>query len=108
MYIYCACVCITIGIPPVENLTAVDNCTSVTVSWDITDEGSCKDLSYNVLLTSLDDGVILQSMMTNDTSHTFSVETSNELFRVNVSTLNANARGPSRTAIANVHVSPNG
>ena len=109
MYIYCAFVCITIGIPPVENLTAVDNCTSVTVSWDITDEGSCKDLSYNVSLTSLDDGVILQSMMTNDTSHTFTgVETRNEMFSVNVSTLNANARGPSCTAIANVHVSSNG
>ena len=86
---------------------AVDNCTSVTVSWDITDEGSCK-LSYNVLLTSLDDGVILQSMMTNDTSHTFSVETSNEIFRVNVSALNENARGPSRTVTANVHALPNG
>ena len=88
---------------------AVDNCTSVTVSWDITDEGSCKDLSYTVLLTSHDDGVILQSMITNDTSHIFTgVEASNKMFRVNVSTLNANARGLSRTVTANVHVSPNG
>ena len=88
---------------------AVDNCTSVTISWDITDEGSCKHLSYNVSLTSLDDGVILQSMMTNDTSHTITgVEASNEMFRVNVSALNGNARGPSRTSTANVHVSPNG
>ena len=94
---------IPIGIPPVENLTAVDHCTSVTVSWDITDEGSCKDLSYNVLLTSRDDGVILQSMISNDTSYTFSVEASNELFSVNVSTVNGNARGPSCTAIANVN-----
>ena len=98
---------LTIGIPSVENLMAVDNCTSVTVSWDITDEGSCKDLSYNVLLTSLDDGVVLQSMITNDTSHTFSVETSNELFSVIVTALNGNARGPSRTVIANVNA-PNG
>ena len=98
----------SIEIPPVENLTAVDSCTSVTVSWDITDEGSCKDLSYNVLLTSLDDGVILQSMITNDTSHTFTgVETSNELFSVNVSTFNENTRGLSRTTIANVNA-PNG
>ena len=88
---------------------AIDNCTSVTVSWDITDEGSCKDLSYNVLLTSLDDGVILQSVITNDTSHTFTgVETANEMFSVNISALNGNARGPSRTVTANVHVSPNG
>ena len=88
---------------------AVDNCTSVTVSWDITDEGSCKDLSYNILLTSRDDGVILQSVMSNDTSHTFTgVETRNEMFRVNVSALNENARGLSRTVTANVHVSPNG
>ena len=95
---------IPIGIPPVENLMAVDNCTSVTVSWDITNEGSCKDLSYNVSLTSLD-GVVLQSIITSDTSHTFiGVEASNELFSVNVSTVNGNARGPSRTAIANVNV----
>ena len=98
---------IPIGIPPVENLMAVDNCTSVIVSWDITDEGSCKDLSYNVLLTSLDDGVILQSMMTNDTSYNFTgVEASNEMFSVNVSV--GNARRPSRTSTANVGVSPNG
>ena len=84
---------------------AVDHCTSVTVSWDITDEGSCKDLSYNV---SLDDGVILQSMITNDTSHTFSVEASNRKFRVNVSALNENARGPSRTVTADVRALPNG
>ena len=89
---------------------AVDNCTSVTVSWDITDEGSCKDLSYNVLLTSLDDDVILQSVITNDnTSHTFTgVETANEMFSVSVSAFNGNARGPSHTATAVVHASPNG
>ena len=88
---------------------AVDNCTSVTVSWDITAEGSCKDLSYNVLLTSLDDGVILQSVITNDTSHTFTgVETSNEMLSVNVNAFNRDARGPSRTVTANVHVSPTG
>ena len=98
---------IPIGIPPIENLMAVDNCTSVTVSWDITNEGTCRDLSYNVLLTSLDDGVILQSIITSDTSHTFSVEPSNKLFSVNVSTFNENARGPSCTAIANVNA-PNG
>ena len=88
---------------------AVDNCTSVTVSWDITDEGSCKDLSYNVLLTSLDDDVILQSVITTDTSHTFTgVETANEMFSVSVNTFNGNARGPSRTVTAVVHASPNG
>ena len=91
---------IFIGIPPVENLTAVDNCTSVTVSWDITDEGSCKNLSY---IVSLDDGA-MQSMMTNDTSHTFSVETSNELFSVDVSAINGKATGPSCTATANVNL----
>ena len=97
---------LAIGIPPVDNLMAVDNCTSVTVSWDITDEGSCKDLSYNVLLTSLDDDVILQSVITNDTSHTFTgVETSNEMFSVNVFALNGNA---SRIVTAVVHASPNG
>ena len=100
---------IYIGIPPVDNLMAVDNCTSVTVSWDITDEGSCRDLSYNVLLTSLDDDVILQSVITTDTSHTFTgVETANKTFNVSVDALNGNARGPSRTTTAVVRVSPNG
>ena len=89
---------------------AVDNCTSVTVSWDITDEGSCKDLSYNVSLTSLDDDVTLQSVITNDTSHTFTgVETSNEMFSVSINAFNENARGPSRTVTAVVaRASPNG
>ena len=85
---------------------AVDNCTSVTVSWNVTDR-PCRNLSYNVSLTSHDDGVILQSLITNNTSHTFSVEPSNELFSVSVSTFNENATGPSRTAIANVNA-PNG
>ena len=88
---------------------AVDNCTSVTVGWDITDEGSCKDLSYNVSLTSLDDDVILQSVITYDTSHTFTgVETANEMFSVNVFALNVNIRRPSCTATAVVRASPNG
>ena len=88
---------------------AVDNCTSVTVSWDITDEGSCRDLSYNVSLTSLDDGVLLQSVITNDTSHTFTgVETANKMFNVSVNAFNENVRGPSHTVTAVVRVSPNG
>ena len=100
---------LAIGIQPVNNLMALDNCTSITVSWDITDEGSCKDLSYNVLLTSLDDGVILQSVITTDTSHTFTgVETANEMFSVNVSALNGDVRGPSHTVTAVVRASPNG
>ena len=93
------------GIPAVENLMAVDNCTSVTVSWD---EGSCKDLLYNVSLISRDDGVTLQSVITDATSHTFTgVETPNEMFDVSVTALNGNARGPSRTSTAEVCV-PNG
>ena len=58
LYLY---VCI-IGIPAAENLIAVDSCTSVTVSWNITDEISCEDLSYNVSLISRGDGIILQSI----------------------------------------------
>ena len=87
---------------------AVDNCTSVTVSWNITDEGSCKDLSYNVSLISRDDGVTLQSVTTDATSHTFiGVETSNELFIVNVTAFNGNARGPSLIATTNIYLLPN-
>ena len=98
----------SIGIPAVENLMAVDNCTSVTVSWDITDEGSCEDLSYNVSLISHDDGVTLQSITTDATSHTFTgVETSNEIFIVIVTSFNKNATGSSRTATADVRISAN-
>ena len=84
---------------------AVDNCTSVTVSWDIR---TCKELSYIISLTSHDDDVILQSNITNNTSHTFTgVETLNEMFNVNITAFNVNARGPSRTATADVRVSSN-
>ena len=88
---------------------AVDNCTSVTVSWNITDEVYCENLLYNVSLISRDDGVTLQSITTDATSHTFtSVETSNEMFNVRVTAFNENARGPSHTITANVRVSANG
>ena len=98
----------SIGIPAVENLMAVDNCTSVTVSWNNTNEGSCEDLSYNVSLISHDNGVILQSITTDATSHIFTgVETSNEMFNVSVTAINDNARGPSRIATADVHISSN-
>ena len=106
---YVATVCIYVGIPAVENLMAVDNCTSVTVSWDITYEGSCEDLSYNVSLTSHNDGVILQLITTTATSHTFTgVETSDKTFNVSVTAFKENTRGPSRIATADVYVSPNG
>ena len=104
LYIY-----LYIGIPAVENLMAIDNCTSVTVSWDITDEVNCKDLSYNVSLILRDNGVILQSITTDATSHSFKeVETSNEMFNVSVTAFNVNARGPSNISTADVHVASNG
>ena len=97
------------GIPAIENLMAVDNCTSVTVSWNITDEGPCKNLSYNESLISRDDGVTLQSNITDATNYTFTgVETSNELFNVSVTAFNENATGSSRTVTVDVHVSLNG
>ena len=94
------------GITPVENLMAVDNCTSVTVSWNMTNEGSCKDLSYNVSLILR---VTLQSIITDATSHTFrGVMTSNEMFNVSVTAFNENASGSSRISTADVRVSSNG
>ena len=88
---------------------AVDNCINVTVSWDITDEVYCEHLSYNVSLISHDDGVTLQSNTTDATNHTFTgVETSNVMFNINVTAFTENARGPSRTATADVRVSTNG
>ena len=95
--------CIPIGIPPVENLMAVDNCTSVTVSWDIR---TCKGLSYSVSLTSPDSGVILQSITTDTINHTFMGV--DEMFNVSVTAFNENSRGPSHTAAADVRVSSNG
>ena len=106
---YVATVFTYIGIPAVENLMAVDNCTNVTVSWDITDEVYCEHLSYNVSLISHGDGVTLQSIATTANSHTFTgVETSNGMFNVSVTAFTENARGPSPIATADVHVSPNG
>ena len=61
---------IIIGIPPVENLTVADQCTTIRANWSIT-EGSCTDLSYNVTLLS-SDGVILQGpFTTSDTVYDF-------------------------------------
>ena len=85
---------------------AVDNCTSVTVSWNITDEVYCEDLLYNVSLISRDDGVTLQSNTTDATNHTFTgVETSNEMFNVSVNAFKENSTGHSHTATADVRVS---
>ena len=97
------------GIPPVKNLMAVDNCINVTVNWNITDEGSCKHLSYNVSLILRDDDVTLQSNITSNTTHTFTgVETYNELFNVSVTALNGNVTGLSRTATVGDCVPPTG
>ena len=53
--------------------------------------------------------MMVQSITTTATNHTFTgVETSNEMFNVSVTAFNENARGPNRTATADVCVSSNG
>ena len=88
-----------IGIPPVENLTVVDQCSTIRASWDIT-EGSCTHLSYNVTLLS-SDGITLQGpLTTSDNVYNFTdVKTLNENFTVSVVPINDNARGVTASVI---------
>ena len=74
-------------IPPVENLTVVDQCATIRASWDIT-EGSCTDLPYDVTLSS-SDGVTLQGpFTTSDTIYiTNDTETFNGIVTVSIVTV---------------------
>ena len=91
-YTCVAYVIIPTEIPPVENLTVLDQCTIIRANWNIT-EGSCTDLSYNVTLLS-SDGVMLQGPFTSDTVYNFTtnVTRSNRPFKVTIVTINGNAR----------------
>ena len=96
---------IPIEIPLVVNVRVVDQCTSVTASWN---EGPCRDLSYNVTLSSSDD-VTLGPFTTNDSNYNFTgVDTINGDISVDVFTFNDNARGGNVTKTAVVDVSPSG
>ena len=96
-----------IGIPAIDNLSVTDSCTSITASWDIT-EGPCRDLSYNVTLSS-SDGVTLGPFTTSDTNYTFTgVDTINGTISVNVFALDNSIRGDDVTGTAVIDVSPNG
>ena len=81
-----------IEIPSIDNLRVADRCTNVTVSWDIT-ERPCRDLSYNVTLSS-SDGVTLGPFTTSDTNYTFTtnVDTINGTIIVDVFALNGSVR----------------
>ena len=94
-----------IEIPAIDNLIVTDKCTSVTASWDIT-EGPCRDLSYNVTLSS-SDGVTLGPFTTNDTNYNFTtnVDTINGTIIVDVFALNGNVRGGNVTGTAVIMVS---
>ena len=97
-----------IEIPTIENLTVVDQCATIRASWDIT-EGSCTDLSYNVILSS-SDGVTLQGpFTTNNTVHTFTnVDTFNETITVSIVPISGNVKGVSVIGAAVTDVSPDG
>ena len=99
---------IPIEIPPVENLTVTDQCTTIRASWDIT-EGSCTPLSYDVTLLS-SDGVMRQGpFTTSDTVYNFTdVETLSGIFNVTVVPINGNSRGTSATEMAANDVLPGG
>ena len=89
---------VTTEIPPVEDLIAIDNCTTVTASWSFT-EGPCRGLSYNVTLTSSDG--VLGPFTTSDATYNFTnVETLNGMFNITVYAFNENARGTSVTKAA--------
>ena len=79
-----------IEIPLIGNLRVVDQCTTVTVDW----ERSCRDLSYNVTLSS-SDGVTLGPFTTSDTAYNFTtnVDTINGDIYVVVVAFNDNALG---------------
>ena len=95
---------ISIGIPAIDNLSVTDRCTSVTASWD---EGPCRDLSYNVTLSS-SDGVILGPFTTNNTNYTFTdVDTINGIITIDIFDFNTNARGDVVTETAVIDKFPN-
>ena len=94
-----------IEIPPVKNLMAIDECTTVKVSWDVI--ASCRGLSYNVILTSSDG--VLGPFTTNGTTYNFTnVETLNGMLYVTVFAFNENARAVNATVTAVNTVSPEG
>ena len=98
---------IPIEIPPVENLMAIDKCSTVTTSWDI-NEGSCTGLSYNVTLSS-SDGITLGPFTTTDTAINFTItDTLNGPLNVTVFPYNGHARGVSITITAVNGVLKNG
>ena len=98
---------ISIGIPAIDNLSVTDRCTSITASWDIT-EGPCRDLSYNVTLSS-SDGVTLGPFTKSGTNYTFTeVDTIIGTISVNVFAFNDNVRGSDVTKTAVIDMSPSG
>ena len=97
---------ILIGIPSIGNLSVADRCTNVTASWDISE--LCRDLSYNVTLSS-SDGFTLGPFTTNDTNYNFTgVDAINGAISVCSVAFNDNARGSDATETADIDVSPNG
>ena len=96
---------ISIGIPSIDNLSVTDRCTSVTASWN---EGHCRDLSYNVTLSS-SDGITLGPFTTSDTSYSFTgVDAIIGTISVNVFAFNDNIRGSDVTKTAVIDISPSG
>ena len=91
-------------IPLVVNVRVVDQCITVTASWN---EGPCRDLSYNVTLSS-SDGVTLGPFITNDPAYSFTGDKINGNISVDVFAFNDNARGTCVTKTAVVDVSPSG
>ena len=94
-----------IEIPAIENLTAVDQCSFVKASWNIT-ETPCKNFLYNVTLIHSNHTV---SHITNST--TFNFTNTSELNgdrRVYVFAFNGNAKGKNDSDIAVDKVPPTG
>ena len=85
-------------IPPVDNLKALDNCNSITTTWDAV--LACGSVSYSVTL-STSDGVKMGPYVTNKNSYTFhDTRELSGIINVSVTTISNDYDGRSSIAMA--------
>ena len=93
---------IIIEIVPVESLLAIDQCTNVQASWNISG-GYCAGISYDysVTITSSDGAILQGPFTTNDTTYNFmKTEMLNGTFNVTVFAFIGSVMGGSATQAA--------
>ena len=97
-------------IAPVESLLAIDQCTDVQASWNISG-GYCAGISYdyNVTITSSDGAILQGPFTTNNTTYTFTnAEILNGTFNVTVFAFIGSVMGGSATQTTVIGVSQDG